>query len=172
MVRENNEFEKIKISHAEKLFCSTNGENKECIICLESTENKTQCCGAGIHAYCIIGWWKVNRTCPHCRKDMLDEKLWKKYYKIEICDTEEENMDDLLDTFRRGMSFTRTIIESMNSNQAPSQETWALLGEILTQPDTPENRARQQTVANDLAVRAANSLFNVLGHALNQYLDS
>ena len=52
----------------------TNDETKDCVICLEEFTSGEEVvkltCGHLFHEECILGWLKINCTCPMCRLEL------------------------------------------------------------------------------------------------------
>lgn len=135
------------------LFVPTKKEDA-CLICFNNVNIVSKCCGIHVHQDCIVKWWKISRKCPHCQKDMLTEDVWKKNYKdtgISVSDSEE--------IFQRGFNFGLSTFPLICN----SPETLNLLSRIFNGGTQNSDR-----IVNELAQRAARSLYTVLGEAINQ----
>jgi len=54
-------------------------QHQECCICMgefdERLEIRRTTCGHNFHSKCLLGWLKVNHTCPLCRADLTNSKV-------------------------------------------------------------------------------------------------
>ncbi|KAK4204804.1 hypothetical protein QBC40DRAFT_292655 [Triangularia verruculosa] len=107
----------------------------DCSICLEQLERDSDSnrpvsfpvCGHWFHKDCLVGWLKVNKTCPYCRRVVQDipeclrwgRELWRKVWEIRRKQLEyrkeaEDDNDGTVETGREN--------DSMGVERAGRQE--------------------------------------------------
>lgn len=64
-----------------------------CSICFEECPTFELKCGHLFHKSCIKEWYKTNKTCPLCRKNILFKGMMSFTYKLkeELDDTKKQN---------------------------------------------------------------------------------
>lgn len=88
----------------------------DCIVCLEPTSTRANCCRAAICKDCYLRWLSIKRQCMHCKTDQCDFEEWVERYRVDTGDLP----DNFLQThqFDNPFDFLNVISQTVHNDGA------------------------------------------------------